>query len=273
MDAAPQSRYGYLKFKLLHSNSFCASSASHFLSRPRVSLSQEAAPATSLADGNCTIELEQRIDTKSQTQEDTNKGILTKAHLHQISSQDSPETNLQACSDLTLIARRSVFIKASAMLHNRSQSNVHSRCWMGTCCTCCTSSKKLNSQVPNLLHFFRPLKHMHHTCCTLSKQLQKMFQVHCKLFKKFKKSTPESAIRRVSSNCFGDDNNFNGGSVWTRCWRRGLSLQRRASNRNVSILLFVKVITANETRTAWETHDLGPRTPITFEDKAAANDI
>ena len=90
----------------------------HILSRDHTFPCHKAASATSLADGNCTIELdrgictsevergngtselaselEQRIDTKSRTQQDTDKGIRTKAHLHLISSHDSPKTKLQA---------------------------------------------------------------------------------------------------------------------------------------------------------------------------------
>ena len=69
-------------------------------------------------------ELKQRNDTKSRTQQDTNK---TRAHLHQISSHVSPETKLPVC-----IRHEPVAVRCQDLFQSASLSRTRSKRIEGT---------------------------------------------------------------------------------------------------------------------------------------------
>ena len=110
--------------------------------------------------------------------------------------------------------------------------------------------KQLNNQVP---------KNSLQTCRISRNNFKHLFP---SVLQALPTIASKRAIRRTSSNCFGHDSNFNCGrrldallATWT--------LQRATRSEpsaTFSILLFVEL---NQTRTAWETCDLRPRTPIT----------
>ena len=133
---------------------------------------------------------------KAWTQQDTNKADH---------STYAPDLVTRFARDEASTVRRSVLIKASAMLHNRSQLDVHS--------ICCTSSYFSKTCVAPLETIFK------NSVPIVLQALQKTI----------KNRVAKSALSRTSANCFGHDTNLNGGSVWTRCWRRGLSSQRGAT--------------------------------------------